>query len=111
MKALLYVIVFSVIGSANTQLMVDNSIQLHTYNHKLSLKLKKKKQLKQLAKIKYEEAQKIAATYCKEDVISHRLTHKGQLLFYRSYTENCEVEINALDGALISKVYIHKEGN
>ena len=108
MKILLYIVVFSVIGSANTQLMVDNSIQLHTYNHKLSLKLKKKKQLKRLANIKYEEAQKMAVAYCKEDVTSHRLTHKGQLLFYRSYTENCEVEINALDGALISKVYTHK---
>ena len=104
MKALLYIIVFSVIGSANTQLMVDNSVQLHTYNHKLSLKLKKKSKLKQLANIKYKEAKKMAAAYCKEDIISHRLTHKGQLLFYRSYTENCEVEINALDGSIISKI-------
>ena len=61
-----------------------------------------------LANIKYEEAQELASTYCKEKVISHRLTHKGQLLFYRSYTKNCEVEINALDGALISKVYTYK---
>ena len=57
MKALLYILVFSVIGSANTQLMVDNTVQLHTYNHKLSLKLKKKRQLRQLAKITREEAQ------------------------------------------------------
>ena len=104
MKALLYILVFSVIGSANTQLMVDNTVQLHTYNHKLSLKLKKKRQLRQLAKITREEARKMASAYCKEDIISQRLTHKGQLLFYRSYTENCEVEINALNGALISKV-------
>jgi len=104
MKALLYIIVFSVIGSANTQLMVEGTIQLHTYNHKLSLKLKKQRQLRQLAKVTREEARKMAATYCNEDVISHRLTHKGQLLFYRSYTENCEIEINALDGSVISKV-------
>ena len=106
MKALLYILVFSVIGSANTQLMVDSTIQLRTYNHKLSLKLKKKNQLRQLAHIKYEESQKMAALYCKEKVTSHRLTHKGQLLFYRSYTKNCEIEINALDGALISKILL-----
>ena len=104
MKALLYIIVFSIMGSANTQLMVDSTIALRTYNHKLSLKLKKQRQLRQLAKIKHEEARKMAASHCKEDVISHRLTHKGQLLFYRSYTENCEIEINALDGAIISKI-------
>jgi len=104
MKALLYIIVFSVMGSANTQLMVDSTIQLRTYNHKLSLKLKKQRQLRQLAKIRYEESRKMAASHCKEEVISHRLTHKGQLLFYRSYTKNCEIEINALDGAIISKI-------
>ncbi len=104
MKALLYIIVFSVIGSAGTQLMVDNTIPLHTYNHKPSIKLKKQGQLRQLAKIKYEKARKMAASYCKEDITSHRLTHKGQLLFYRSYTENCKIEINALDGSIISKV-------
>lgn len=104
MKALLYILVFSVMGSANTQQMVDSTIQLRTYNHKLSLKLKKQRQLRQLSNIKYEEAKQMAATYCKEDIISHRLTHKGQLLFYRSYTEHCEVEINALNGALISKI-------
>ena len=104
MKALLYIIVFSIMGSANTQLMVDSTKQLRTYNHKLSLKLKKQRQLRQLAKITKEEARKIATAYCKEDVISHRLRHKGQLLFYRSYTENCEIEINALDGAIISKI-------
>jgi len=104
MKALIYIIVFSVIGSANTQLMVDTTIPLHTYNHKLSLKLKKQRQLRQLTKIKYEEAKEIAALFCKENVRSQKLTHKGQLLFYQSYTDNCKVEINALDGALISKV-------
>ena len=104
MKSLLYIIVFSVIGAANTQLMVDNTIPLHTYNHKLSLKLKKQRELRQLTKIKYEEAREMAALYCKENVISQKLTHKGQLLFYRSHTKNCKVEINALDGALISKV-------
>ncbi len=104
MKALLYIIVFSVMGSANTQLMVDSTIPLRTYNYKLSLKLKKQKLLRQLAKIKYEEARKMAASHCKEKVTSHRLTHKGQLLFYRIYTENCEIEINALDGAIISKI-------
>ena len=104
MKALLYTILFSVIGAANTQLMVDNTIPLRTYNHKLSLKLKKQRLLRQLANITQKEARKMAILYCKEDIISHRLRHKGQLLFYRSYTENCKVEINALDGALISKV-------
>ncbi len=103
MKALLYTMVFSIIGSANTQLMVEDTIQLRTYNHKLSLKLKKQRQLRQLAKVTSKEALKMAATYCNGDVTSHRLTHKGQLLFYRSTTRNCEIEMNALDGSIISK--------
>lgn len=103
MKALLYIIVFSITASANAQLMVEDTIQLRTYNHKLSLKLKKQRLLRQLAEVTSKEARKMAAAYCHGDVISHRLTHKGQLLFYRSSTKNCEIDINALDGSVISK--------
>jgi len=78
MKALLFTLLFTLISSANTQLKVDSMTPLHTYNHKPSAKLK--------------------------NVKSYKLTHKRQLLFYRIYTQNCKIEINALDGAIISKV-------
>lgn len=103
MKALLFTLLFSLISSANTQLKVDSMTPLHTYNHKLSIKLKKQGKLRSLANVKQQEALKIAASHCKHDIKSNKLTHRGQLLFYRIYTQDCKIEINALDGAVISK--------
>lgn len=103
MKILATILLCLVIGSASTQIKVDSMTPLHTYNHKLSIKLKKQGKLRSLAKVKQKEAANIAVSVCNQNVISYRLTHKGQLLFYRMYTKDCKVEINALDGAIISK--------
>lgn len=104
MKALFCTIILSVIASANTQLKVDSMIPLRTYNHKPTVKLQKQRQLRSLARIKKDEVEEMAASLCDQNVTSYKLTHRGQLLFYRIYTEDCKVEINALDGAIISKV-------
>lgn len=106
MKTLLFTLLFSLISFANTQMKVNSMTPLHTFNHKLSIKLKKQGKLRSFANIKQKEALNIAASQCNQDIISHKLTHKGQLLFYRIYTKNCKVEINALDGAIISKVLL-----
>ncbi len=103
MKALLYTIILSVIVSANPQPKVDSMTPLRGYNHKTIIKLQKKRQLRSLANIKRDEAKAIAATLCDQNVTSYKLTHRGQLLFYRIYADNCKVEINALNGAIISK--------
>ena len=86
--------------------MVESINPLHTYNHKPSIQLKKQRQLRSLAKIKKNEAKAIAVSHCHQNVKSDLLTHKKQLLFYRMYTKNCKIEINALDGAIISKVLL-----
>lgn len=79
---------------------------LRTYNHKPTIKLQKKRQLRSLARIKENEAREIALSHCVENVTSSKLKHRGQLLYYRIYTENCKIEINALDGAIVSKVLL-----
>ena len=106
MKALFYIIIFSIIVSANTQLKVDSMTPLRSYNHKLTVKLQKQRQLRSLAKVKQDEAEKMAADLCDQKVRSYKLTHRGQLLFHRIYTDDCKVEINALDGSIISKIFL-----
>jgi len=106
MKALLFTLLFSLMASASTQLKVSSMTPLRTYNHKLTIKLQKKRQLRSLARIKENEAQGIALSHCAPNITSSKLTHRGQLLYYRIYTKNCKIEINALDGAIISKVLL-----
>jgi len=103
MKALLLFSIFSIMVSANQQAMVDSSIRLKSYNHRLSIQIEKENLLKRLAKIDGEKAQKIAKDICKEPMSSLDLTHKGQLLFYRIHTQHCKVNINALDGSVVSE--------
>lgn len=104
MKALLFTILFSILGSASTQMKVEITTPLRTYNHKSTIKLKKQRQLRSLANIKQKEAEEIAVSLCDQKVTLCKLTHRGQLLFYRIYTKSFTIEINALDGAIISKV-------
>ncbi len=106
MKVLIYTIIFSIISSANTQLKVDSMIPLRSYNYKPTAKLQKQRQLRSLANVKQDEAKEIAAALCDQNVTSYKLTHRGQLLFYRIYTDDCKVEINALDGSIISKIFL-----
>lgn len=104
MKVLLFTLLFSLEGYAHVQTTVDAHTTLHTYNHKPSIKLKKQRELRALAKISKNDAKKITASVCHEKVIALTLTHKKQLLYYRIYTDHCKLEINTLDGMIISKV-------
>jgi len=70
------------------------------------MKLKKQREFRSLAKVKENEAMEIAVSGCNEEIKIHKLTHKRQLLFYRVFTQNCKIEINALDGSIISKVLL-----
>ncbi|MEA3418139.1 MAG: hypothetical protein U9Q90_01980 [Campylobacterota bacterium] len=103
MRTLLLFSIFSIMVSANQQAMVESSTRLKSYNHRLAIQMEKENLLRRLAKIDGDKAQKIARDICKEPMRSLELTHKGQLLFYRIYTQHCKVNINALDGSVISK--------
>ena len=106
MKVLYFTLLLSLISYANTQRKVENTTLLRSYNHTPSAKFKKQRTLRSLAKIKRQEAYTLAVSLCDQNVLSSKLTHRGQLLFYRIYTDDYKVEINALDGAIISKVLL-----
>jgi len=103
MKRLLLFAILMGIIQANEQAMVDSATPLVSYNHRMSISMKKKSELKRLAQIDTEQARKIATASCKEPARSLKLTHQGQLLYYRVSTGNCVVYINALNGSIISK--------
>lgn len=90
--------------AAAEQLKVESSIPLTIYNHRPSVQLHHRQKLQRLCQTEPEEAERIAMKVCHARKIrSRKLKHKGQLLFYRIATEHCTIEINALDGAVISK--------
>ena len=105
MKILSWAILFPIVVLANTeQLKIDSSTSLRIYNHRPNVQLQHQQKLRRLSRVKPEEAKQIAVEICDTDELySQKLKHRGQLLFYRIAMKQCSVEINALDGAVISK--------
>ncbi|GEM_PF-1739685 len=103
MKPLWFMMIFAVISVSKTQMMVDDSTPLQSYNHRLALKMKKESQMKRLVKITPGTLDTIVENTCGGKLLTKRLAHRRQLLFYRVYTEKCVVDINALDGEIIEK--------
>jgi uncharacterized membrane protein YkoI len=80
--------------------MEHNSI--HGYNHRPMVKIQKKRNMHKLHKVE-EEAIKIAKEQTKEDVQEIKLTHIGNIMFYKVQTQSYSIKINAMDGSVIDK--------
>jgi len=104
-----FMLVSALLCALEAQTLLDPSVQLQNYNHKLALKLKHKQKLQSLAKISTDEAVKMAEALCREKVLSSSIRHQGRLLYYMLHTPNCTVKINALDGQKISLIKQMKE--
>jgi len=105
MKNSVWIIMFSIAGITSAeQIKVSNDTPLSTYNHSAIAKFRYHQKLRRLSKIKMDQAKEIARKECNEQTIeSQKITHKGQLLYYKITTQHCHIEINALDGAIIKK--------
>ena len=105
MKNSIWIIIFCVALLTNAaQIKVDNNIPLSTYNHAPIAQLYYHQKLRRLSKVTMNQAKEITRKECKEQIIkSQKITHRGQLLYYRITTQYCSIEINALDATVIKK--------
>ncbi len=105
MKNSIWIIMFWIALVTNAeQIKVDNNIPLSTYNHAPIAQLHYHQKLRRLSKVTMAQAKKIARKECKEQTIkSQKITHRGQLLYYKITTQYCSIEINALDSTVIKK--------
>lgn len=76
---------------------------IHGYNHKPSARMAQKRNMHKLHKVDEEEASKIVKEHTKEDVQKIKLTHTGNIMFYKVQTQSYSIEINAMDGSIIYK--------
>jgi hypothetical protein len=97
---LLIFVLFTGVLTAEEMSPIEH-MSIHTYNHRPSVKLAKKRNMHKLHKINEAEAKAIAEKICKEKISRLKLTHRGTLLYYIVKSKSCEVHINALDGTII----------
>jgi uncharacterized membrane protein YkoI len=105
MKVPLWTVVATLVVTAQSdQLKVDSGTPLQFYNHRSTVKLQYRQKLRRLTEIDADKAKEIALRECRAKTVhSETLTHRGQLLYYDIVTDRCRIEINALDGKVISK--------
>lgn len=76
---------------------------IHGYNHRPIVKMQNKRNMHKLHKVDEEEAIKIVKEQTKEDVEEIKLTHTGNIMFYKIQTQSYSIKINAMDGSVIDK--------
>ena len=100
-----YLILITVlIGTLQAQELTASQIaSTHTYNHKLSMKVKYRRLLQKMANINEEKAQEIASKSCDSAIKNTRLMRQGKRLFYAIRTQKSLIKVDALDGSTMSK--------
>ena len=69
---------------------------IHGYNNRPMVKIQKKINMHKLHQVDEEEAIRIAKESTKEDVQEIRLTHTGNIMFYKVQTQRYKIKINAI---------------
>ncbi|MBU1668938.1 hypothetical protein KKC13_11015 [bacterium] len=91
-------------GALHAQELTPEQVaSTHTYNHKLSMKVKYRRLLQNMANVNEEEAQEIASKSCDAAIKNTRLMRHGKRLFYAIRTQKCLIKVDALDGSTMSK--------
>lgn len=103
MKSIFLLSVPLIVFATGETLTFDEYMSIHNYNHRPSVKLKKKRQIHRLSKLNEQDAERITEKETKEKSQFIRLTHRGKYLMFKVHTQNYQLSINALDGTIIKK--------
>ena len=89
--------------ASQSSLTTSEHNSIHGYNHRPIVKMQKKRNMHKIHKVDEEMAKDIAKKETNEDVTKLKLFHRSKLLIYNIHTKSYTLEINALDGSIISK--------
>ena len=103
MKSIFLLFLPLMVFATGETLTFREHMSIHNYNHRPSIKLKKKRQMYRLSKLNEQDAERITEKKTMEKSQSIRLTHRGKHLMFKVHTENYRLSINALDGTIIKK--------
>lgn len=85
------------------ELTPEQWMQIQSYNHKSSLKLKQQHLLNQLAQVSEADAHTLAQNECGGDISRSKLMQHNRRLFYTIALDRCTLQIDALDGSIMRK--------
>jgi len=103
MKLLMILVTPIIIFAHEHTMTASEHNSIHGYNQKPMIKTQRKWEMHKVHKVREEKAIKIAKEQTKEDVQKIKLTHTGNIIFYKVYTQSHYLEINAMNSSIIEK--------
>lgn len=84
--------------TAQEHMSIDNG------SSRPALQLQKQQQMHRLHKVDEKQLADLVQKEIGEEIISEKLTHRAEILYYDVRTKSYQLEVNALDGAFLKKV-------
>lgn len=88
----------------SAEMTVQEHMSVHNASSRPSVQLQQKQKMHQIHQIDEKQLAELVQKETNEAIISEKLTHRGEILYYDIRTKSYKLEVNALNGAFLKKV-------
>ncbi|MDD2781514.1 hypothetical protein [Sulfuricurvum sp.] len=105
MKTLLTLItLIFALHAQSAEMTAREHMSIHTSNSRPSVQFQTKQKMHRIHKVDEKQLAQLVQKETKEAIVSEKLTHRGEILYYDVRTANYRLEVNALDGTVLKRV-------
>lgn len=88
----------------SAEMTAREHMSIHTSNPRPSAQLQAKQEMHRIHKIDEKQLAQLVQKETNEEIISEKLTHRAEILYYDVRTKSYQMEVNALDDTFLKKV-------
>lgn len=88
----------------SAQMSAQEHMSIHTPSSRPTVQHQTKQNMHQIHKLDEKQVAQLVQKETNEKIISEKLTHRGEILYYAVRTKSYKLEVNALNGAFLKKV-------
>lgn len=88
----------------SAQMTAREHMSIDTSNPRPSAQFQVKQEMHRIHKVDEKQLVDLVQKEIGEEIISEKLTHRAEILYYDVRTKSYQLEVNALDGAFLKKV-------
>ncbi len=93
-----------VLQAQSAEMTAREHMSIHNSSSRPSVQLQAKQEMHRIHKIDEKQLAELVQKETGEAIISEKLTHRGEILYYDVRTANYRLEVNALDGTVLKRV-------
>ncbi|MDD2367696.1 MAG: hypothetical protein PHQ90_00250 [Sulfuricurvum sp.] len=93
-----------VLHAQSAEMTAREHMSIHNSNSRPSVQLQAKQEMHRIHKIDEKQLAQLVLNETNEEIVSEKLTHRAEILYYDVRTKSYQLEVNALDGTFLKKV-------